>query len=68
MVQLSEFIKKDKTDVTEEDIKEAYDYIKSLLEERLKASKKDKESMLIHFRSGETISFLLSDINNISFE
>ncbi len=68
MVQLSEFIKKDKTDVTEEDIKEAYDYIKSLLEERLKASKKDKESMLIHFRSGETISFHLSDINNISFE
>lgn len=68
MVQFSELERKDITDLSEEDIKEAHDYIGACLKKRLKASRKNKESMLIHLCSGETITYLLSDIDNISFE
>ena len=68
MVQFSELKKKDKPDLSEEEKKEVYNYITTLLKKRLKASKHIKKSMVIHLRSGETITCILSDIDNISFK
>lgn len=68
MVQFSELKKKDKPDLSEEEMKEVYNYITTLLKKRLRASRQIKKSMVIHLRSGETITYLLSDIENISFK
>lgn len=67
MRQVSDLKRKDLSELFEEDNKEVYAYITTLIKKRLKASKKSKRYMLIHLRSGETITYFLSDIDNISY-
>ena len=68
MRQVSDLKRKDKIDLYEEDNKDVYGYITTLLKKRLKASQKKMNSMLIHLYNGETITYRLSEIDNISFK